>query len=84
MQEVVGYLRFRMAEHHIVPKSTYYLIFTALMAGTGLTVAAAFIDMGVFNNVVALTIAVTQSCSPFNAAIAAICEIDVGLEVLCD
>ena len=50
-----------MAEHHIVPKSTYYLIFAALMAGTGLTVAAAFIDMGVFNNVVALTIAVTKA-----------------------
>ena len=50
-----------MAEPHIVPKSTYYLIFTALMAGTGLTVAAAFVDMGVFNNVVALTIAVVKA-----------------------
>ena len=50
-----------MSEQHIVPKSTYYLIFTALMVGTGLTVAAAFVDMGALNNVVAMTIAVTKA-----------------------
>ena len=49
---------------HIVPKSTYYLIFAALMVGTALTVAVAFVDLGAMNNVVMLTIACDQGdCS---------------------
>ena len=46
---------------HIVPKSVYYLIFAALMAGTAVTVAMAFVDLGAFNAVVALTIAVVKA-----------------------
>ena len=47
--------------HHIVPKSTYYLIFLALLAGTGLTWWIATIDLGMMNNVIMLTIAVTKA-----------------------
>ena len=53
-----------MAEHtthHIVPKSTYYLIFLALMFGTGLTWWVATIDLGAMNNVIMLAIAVTKA-----------------------
>jgi len=46
---------------HIVPKSTYYTIFAALMVGTALTVGAAFVDLGALNTVVALTIAFTKA-----------------------
>jgi cytochrome c oxidase subunit IV len=47
---------------HIVPKSTYYLIFAALMIGTALTVGAAFVDLGnTVNTVVALAIACTKA-----------------------
>ncbi len=48
-------------QHHIVPKSTYYLIFTALMLGTGLTWWIATIDLGAMNNVIMLSIAVTKA-----------------------
>ena len=47
--------------HHILPKSTYYLIFLALMVGTALTWWVATIDLGVMNNVIMLTIAVTKA-----------------------
>jgi cytochrome c oxidase subunit 4 len=47
--------------HYIVPKSTYYLIFLALMAGTALTWWVATIDLGPMNNVIMLTIAVTKA-----------------------
>lgn len=46
---------------HIVPKSTYYLIFAALMVGTAITVAVAFVDLGAMNTVVALGIACTKA-----------------------
>ena len=46
---------------HIVPKRTYYLIFLALMICTAITVAVAFIDLGPFNAVAALTIAVFKA-----------------------
>jgi cytochrome c oxidase subunit IV len=42
---------------HVAPKSLYYLIFAALMVGTGLTVVVAFYDLGFLNNVMMLTIA---------------------------
>jgi cytochrome c oxidase subunit 4 len=50
-----------MSASHIVPKSIYYAVFTALMAFTGLTVAVAFVDLGAFNSVVALAIAVAKA-----------------------
>ncbi len=40
---------------------TYVVVFLALLVLTALTVTAAFIHMGPFNNVVALTIAVTKA-----------------------
>jgi cytochrome c oxidase subunit 4 len=46
---------------HIIPTRVYYLIFLALMVGTAITVAAAFVDLGPFNAIVALTIAVTKA-----------------------
>ncbi|MEO5896584.1 MAG: cytochrome C oxidase subunit IV family protein [Vicinamibacterales bacterium] len=50
-----------MSAGHVAPKSLYYLIFAALMAGTALTVGAAFVDMGALNNVVMLAIACTKA-----------------------
>ena len=47
--------------HHVVPKSIYYLIFLALMVGTGLTWWVATIDLGMMNNVIMLAIAVTKA-----------------------
>jgi cytochrome c oxidase subunit 4 len=46
---------------HVVPATTYYVIFAALMVGTALTVAAAFVDLGPLNIVVALTIAIVKA-----------------------
>ncbi len=46
---------------HIVPKSTYYAIFSALMVGTALTVGAAFVDLGPLNTIVAMAIAITKA-----------------------
>jgi cytochrome c oxidase subunit IV len=45
-----------MAEH-IIPKSTYYMVFAALLVLTVITVAVAFVDLGALNTIVALTIA---------------------------
>jgi len=39
----------------------YYAVFAALMVGTALTVGVAFIDMGAFNNVLMLGIAMTKA-----------------------
>jgi cytochrome c oxidase subunit IV len=46
---------------HIVPVKVYLAVFAALMVGTAVTTAAAFIDLGVFNGIVALTIAMTKA-----------------------
>src|SRR5882672_1823022 len=47
---------------HVSPTSTYFAIFGALMAGTALTVAAAFIDFPAqLNFPIALAIAVTKA-----------------------
>jgi cytochrome c oxidase subunit IV len=47
--------------HHIAPKPLYYAVFGALIVGTVLTVLAAKVDMGAFNNVIMLTIAITKA-----------------------
>ena len=39
----------------------YLMIFVALLVGTALTVAAAFLDLGRFNNIVALGIATLKA-----------------------
>jgi cytochrome c oxidase subunit IV len=46
---------------HVAPKSMYYFVFAALIVGTALTVGAAFLDLGVLNNVVMLGIAITKA-----------------------
>ena len=46
---------------HVSPKSTYYTIFGALMVLTGITVAAAFVNLGSFNFPVAIAIAITKA-----------------------
>lgn len=43
--------------HHIVPASLYVAIWIALLIFTGLTTGVAYINLGVFNTVVALLIA---------------------------
>jgi cytochrome c oxidase subunit 4 len=50
-----------MSAGHVAPKSLYYLVFAALIVGTAITVAVAFMDLGAFNNVVMLTIACTKA-----------------------
>lgn len=49
------------SEHHVVPLKIYFLIFFALMIGTVLTVAAAFVNMGFLNTPVALIIALVKA-----------------------
>ena len=46
---------------HIVPTRVYYVVFAALMVGTYLTVQAAYFDLGPFNAVVAVGIAVIKA-----------------------
>jgi cytochrome c oxidase subunit 4 len=47
--------------HHVAPTSLYIRIFLALMVGTIITVAVAFVDLGALNNVVMLAIACTKA-----------------------
>ena len=46
---------------HVVPVSTYVMVFLALLVGTGLTVAASYVDLGIWNTPVAMLIAVTKA-----------------------
>jgi cytochrome c oxidase subunit 4 len=46
---------------HISSVKLYVGIWLALLVGTGLTVAAALVDMGPFNSIVALAIATTKA-----------------------
>lgn len=48
-------------EHHVVPKKTYYGVFAVLIVLTVTTAAVSFVDLGVFNVYVALTIAVIKA-----------------------
>lgn len=49
------------ADHHIVTPAVYGIVFASLLIGTALTVVAAYIDLGIFNPVVALAIACTKA-----------------------
>src|SRR3981081_1078883 len=49
------------ASEHISSLNSSVAIWLALLAGTGITVAAAFIDLGPFNTIVALTIATIKA-----------------------
>jgi len=46
---------------YIVPRSTYVTVFLVLICLTGLTTTVAFFDLGLFNPVVALTIAIIKA-----------------------
>jgi cytochrome c oxidase subunit 4 len=48
-------------EHHIVSPRIYLTIIAALLILTATTVGASFVDMGVFNPIVALGIAVVKA-----------------------
>jgi cytochrome c oxidase subunit 4 len=49
------------ADHHIVTPAVYGIVFASLLVGTAITVVAAFINLGIFNPVVALGIACTKA-----------------------
>lgn len=49
-----------MPSHPVSPK-VYYSVFGALLVLTGLTISVSFLDLGRFNAVVALTIAVAKA-----------------------
>ena len=46
---------------HVSPKSTYYTIFGSLMVLTAITVAVAFINLGVLNFPIAISIAILKA-----------------------
>jgi cytochrome c oxidase subunit 4 len=48
-------------EHHITPPRIYVVIFLTLLVFTALTVGASYIEMGIFNPVVALAIGVIKA-----------------------
>src|ERR1700761_5965824 len=48
-------------EHHIVSPAQYAIVFATLLVGTGITVAAAYVDLRVFNPIIALAIACTKA-----------------------
>jgi cytochrome c oxidase subunit 4 len=50
-----------VSSHHIVPVPIYIGVFLALIVGTIVTTLVAYIDLGPFNIVVALTIAVCKA-----------------------
>lgn len=50
-----------MSKHHVTPISVYLAIFGALMALTAVTVWVAYQDFGVWNDLIALVIAVTKA-----------------------
>jgi cytochrome c oxidase subunit 4 len=48
-------------EHHIVSPLVYLAILVALLVGTALTVWASYVDLGVWNPIIALAIACTKA-----------------------
>jgi cytochrome c oxidase subunit 4 len=49
------------ADHHIVTPAVYSIVFATLLAFTGITVEAAFKNLGILNPIVALAIASTKA-----------------------
>ncbi len=47
--------------HHIVSPAVYVLVFLGLLLGTGLTVWASFLELGLWNPIVALAIATAKA-----------------------
>lgn len=50
-----------MTTHPTVPVRVYFAVFTALITLTLLTTYIAYVDLGIFNTIVALTIAVIKA-----------------------
>ena len=48
-------------EHHVTPPIVYMVIFGILLVLTAVTVGASFVEMGVFNPIVALLIGVVKA-----------------------
>jgi cytochrome c oxidase subunit IV len=48
-------------EHHIVSPMVYLTIVVILLIGTGLTVGASYLELGIFNPIVAIAIAVVKA-----------------------
>jgi cytochrome c oxidase subunit 4 len=48
-------------EHHVTPPIVYIVIFGILLVFTALTVGASYIEMGVFNPIVAILIGVVKA-----------------------
>ena len=46
---------------HVTPIRVYLMVFAILMVGTALTVWAAFVELGPFNDIVAMAIAATKA-----------------------
>jgi cytochrome c oxidase subunit IV len=45
------------ADHHIISPRTYAVVFVTLLVFTGITVGAAYVNLGILNPIVALAIA---------------------------
>ena len=48
-------------EHHVTPPGVYVVIFLTLLVFTALTVGASYIEMGVWNPVIAIAIGVVKA-----------------------
>ncbi len=48
-------------EQHIVSPRIYIVIFLALLVGTAITVGASYVELGVFNPIIAIAIAVAKA-----------------------
>jgi cytochrome c oxidase subunit 4 len=48
-------------EHHIVSPVVYVVIFFSLLVGTAATIGASYLDLGVWNPVIAIAIAVCKA-----------------------
>ena len=48
-------------EHHVITPKTYAIVFATLLTLTATTVVAAFINLGIYNPVIALGIACTKA-----------------------
>jgi cytochrome c oxidase subunit 4 len=46
---------------HVVSRNVYFAVFAALILLTGLTTTVALFDLGVFNPILAMTIAITKA-----------------------
>lgn len=47
--------------HHVVPVRTYLIVFAALMVLAIATIAVSYVNLGAFNNFIALAIAVSKA-----------------------